>query len=257
MLTKNTQIVVSEKKFDAHIEYTAPHVAERSSNMITLDSLSQCQDYENVNVSIEVLDNDAPVEVKTGLVKQDLTVADETGTARLTLWQSSLDVGKSYKLEALSVRSYNGMKYLTPPKSGWRYVCDDINIPDNQAKLSMTEEDKRGMSNAVVDGVLHIGNKFSCIACKFIIERSGVIGKCTKSQRLDKCTSSMTAKLFVSDGEHNLVLHAFLPMIKCIAQDDCITELTNGDEILPLLLMADKFNVLYTADNIIYSVYRD
>ena len=264
LLTKNTQIVVSEKKFDVHVEYTAPHVAERSSNTITLDSLSQCQDYENVNVSIKVLDNDAPVEVKTGLVKQDLTVADETGTARLTLWQSdisSLDVGKSYKLEALSVRSYNGMKYLTPPKSGWKYdVCDDINIPDDQAKLSMTEEDKRGMSNAVVDGVLHIGTKFSCIACKSIVERSGAIGKCTKcsmSQRLDKCTSSMTAKLLVSDGEHNLVLHAFLPMIKCIAQDDSITELTNGDEILPLLLMADKFNVLYTADNIIYSVYRD
>ena len=71
------------------------------------------------------------------------------------------------------------------------------------------------------------------------------------SHRLDKCTSSMIAKLLVSDGEHNLVLHAFLPI------DDSITELTSGDEILRLLLMADKFNVLYTADNIIYSVYRD
>ena len=127
LLTKNTHIVVSEKKFDVHVEYTTPHVAEIHWTR------SQCQDYENANVSIKVLDNDAPVEVKTGLVKQDLTVADETGTARLTLWQSdmsSLDVGKSYKLEALSVRSYNCMKYLTPPKSGWKYdVCDDINMP--------------------------------------------------------------------------------------------------------------------------------
>lgn len=106
------------------------------------------------------------------------------------------------------------------------------------------------MVNAVVEGVLNIGVKFSCKVCNCNVEGTRCIGKMLMSQRLDKCSSCMTAKLLVSSGDHKLVVHAFMPIIKCIVQDETITELSNDDEVLSSLLSADSFTLLYT------SVYR-
>ena len=47
------------------------------------------------------------MKVKDGLVKQDLTIADSTGTGRLTLWQddtNKLNINNSYNLKSLMVR---------------------------------------------------------------------------------------------------------------------------------------------------------
>ena len=55
-------------------------------------------------------------------------------------------------------------------------------------------------------------------------------------------------------------LYAFLPMIKCITknEDICIEASGNLDfeGITSQLLMADKFNLTFTVNNIIDSVYR-
>ena len=79
---------------------------------------------------IKVLRISEKQEVKAELEKQDITISDATGTARLTLWQENigkLDVDDSYEIKDLIVNSYNGTKYLTSPKSGCTITpLDDI-----------------------------------------------------------------------------------------------------------------------------------
>ncbi len=53
------------------------------------------------------------------LFKQDVTLSDSTGTARRTLWQEQigkLQVDHSYHIHNLLVKSYDGSKYITPPR---------------------------------------------------------------------------------------------------------------------------------------------
>ena len=73
---------------------------------------------------IKVLRISEKQEVKGELEKQDITISDATGTARLTLWQEN--IGK-LDVDDLIVNSYNGTKYLTSPKSGCTITpLDDI-----------------------------------------------------------------------------------------------------------------------------------
>ena len=64
---------------------------------------------------------DIPVIVSGGKCKQNAIIADTTGSATLTLWES--DIGKlqeqeSYHLIKLIVRIYQGQHYLSFPISG-------------------------------------------------------------------------------------------------------------------------------------------
>jgi ssDNA-binding replication factor A large subunit len=83
--------------------------------------------------------------VSGGLSKQDVTIADATAAARLTLWESdvhSVREGRSYELSNLVVRSYLGDKYLSMPKEGAQIKeIDDIGDvhEDDEAEQYITE----------------------------------------------------------------------------------------------------------------------
>ena len=186
-----------------------------------------------------------------------------------TLWQKdldSLDEGESYDIKNLSVREFNGSKYLTPEKSGWSFnKCPDIG--DVYAEDSVIcHTTAREITDAQVVGVYESVIKFTCINCKANVnvlngEKLGKCTKCALTQRLDRCSQSLSVKLVVSTvtGEKH-TLYAFLPMIKCITknEDICIEASGNLDfeGITSQLLMADKFNLTFTVNNIIDSVYR-
>lgn len=99
--------------------------------------------------------------------------ADATGNARLTLWQddvNKLDVGRSYKLEKLQVRTFNRSKYFCPFKSaGWSVnVCDDIGAVHSED----VDKDigKREILNASIDGAI-VDVKLSCLACQSHVQK--------------------------------------------------------------------------------------
>ena len=54
-------------------------------------------------VKVHVIANHVPIEVKTGLIKQDITIADETGKSRLTLWQDGINKLEVNKLQMFMV----------------------------------------------------------------------------------------------------------------------------------------------------------
>ena len=82
--------------------------ASNSANVVALNDLSSLPDYNLVTVVIKVLKVYQKVEVKPGLIKQDITIANAEGIAKLTLWQKDVDtlkVNETYKLKDLTVRS--------------------------------------------------------------------------------------------------------------------------------------------------------
>ena len=67
------------------------------------------------------------------------------------------------------------------------------------------------------------------------------------STEVRQCPSNLTAKIVIGSADgSNVVLHAFLPMIKLTVGDETLTGTSNGEDILSSLLMADKFNVTYS-----------
>ena len=66
--------------------------------------------------------------------KQDITVADHTGNAKVTLWEdytNKLELHKSYSLRCFTVREYSSKKYLSMPGEGAEIVTiDDIGTID-------------------------------------------------------------------------------------------------------------------------------
>ena len=168
------------------------------------------QNFQHISVTVKVLRINEKVEVKPDLNKQDVTIADATGTAHLTLWQKDIgqmELHKSYLLQDVVIKSYNNTKYLTPPKSGCKIIPhDDIGSVQDEPE---TENNK--MDEAEVCGISYIGCHSSCITCKGkmtpLNDKIGVCSKCKMSQRLDKCGKQLSAKLLVSAGGkfHTLV----------------------------------------------------
>lgn len=128
IITTATTFSKSPKKINVPVEE-----ASLASSPSTLDTIPKLQ---NIIVQTKVLAIKQPLEVKPSLFKQDVIIADATGTARLTVWQEDINklcVGSSYIFDKLTVRSYDGSKYLTPPKSGWAYnTCDDIGTVEDE-----------------------------------------------------------------------------------------------------------------------------
>lgn len=254
LITKGTKLSRSPKQFDNVMVVS-------DTQLITLDKLSGLDVFKSVNVRVKVIQLNEPVEIKPGLSKQDLIVADATFTALLTLWQNDvnkLEVGKSYALEQLTIQSYNNNKTLSPPKFGkWTYSeCEDIEV-STVATMKLDDE-RREINDVTINGILSINSKSSCLGCKANVESlNDKLGKCVKCnmiQRLDKCLPHMCAKLLVTGdvGEQRLV--AYTPILSQIICHDVATE--TEDDVVMQLLVAESFHLTYTSNYIINSIHR-
>lgn len=91
----------------------------QDSNTIQLHQLQTADNFQRITTTVKAIHLDDPIAVAGNKYKQDVTVADSTGTARFTLWET--DIGKieantSYILSNVMVRTYQHIKYLTLPK---------------------------------------------------------------------------------------------------------------------------------------------
>ena len=98
--------------------------------VILLKDLQQQHAYSKISVEAKVMNIDRAMKVTGGLTKQDITIADSTAPARLTLWEGdidSLNEFDSYHFEQSIVRAFKGQKHLTTPKEGSKMKpIDDI-----------------------------------------------------------------------------------------------------------------------------------
>ena len=250
LMKSNTRIESSPKKFDAvNIE----NITDNEMTEMTLDHLTTKNDFDRIFVVAKVTRISETATVSGGITKQDVKIADSTGTVKLTLWEA--DIGKvtedtTYRFSSMMVRSYQGCKYLSMPKQGGSITqCDDDIgevADDDHDQVDIT------IHAAEVAAVISLESYAACIACKSKVkELTDKLGSCTKCdtmQCLPKCTQQLSAKLVIAHSTVTefLTLLAFGTNVSDIAR--------NANVTAELLLEAPPFTLTY--NNVITSVGR-
>ena len=124
ILKSTSQVQMSPQKFPKH------KVATFVNENISLDCLERKGEYDNVTVSAKVLYVEEPVQVSSISTIQEVTIADASAAAKLTLWQDNLNAveeGNCYEFKNVVVRVFRNEQYLSIPKEGASIThIDDI-----------------------------------------------------------------------------------------------------------------------------------
>ncbi len=188
------------------------------------------------------------------LQKQDTTIADSTGTNRLVLWEndvSSVQIGKSYCFTDVTVKEYDGFKFLSMGKFAELKAVDDIGevIEDAEDDIHTGQTIDCGEINTIISCTQF----HQCRLCKSKIDLqdSGTIGKCTKCQavsRINKCPLASVAKVIVTDkrnNDHTITL--FEPVLSQLIDG------VAGNDLPQKLLMTPAFNFSVSSKGVVFA----
>ena len=131
---------------------------------MSLVQVNDLKEFDRVTTKVKVT-NVGESDVDGGKkMKQEVTVGDKTGYARVTLWESDvgkLGLGFCYQLNRFVVRIFMGRKYLSwPPNGASVYAIDDIGDVD---ETLLNEEKTETLVAAKVVGVYGMKNFYACI----------------------------------------------------------------------------------------------
>lgn len=229
ILLKNTTIITeSSKDID-----TSQEDPDDSPTAITLLQLSDIQLFQKITTSAKVIQVSDTITVTGGKKKQEVTIADDTSTAKVTLWEQYIGIlqdGKSYKLNNFVVREYKNIKFLSMPREGSTITeIEDIGDVEEVPLDSDGEERQqlKQLSNAQIIGVPHLDMYKACMRCKARVEPlTPPLGRCSRPdclmiQRFDFCKEQLSAKLMFMHGREKEIdtLHAFGKMVEEIADE--------------------------------------
>ena len=229
------------------------------SEVIELKNLSQKEEYDKVTVRAQVIKVADPATVGRSLTKQEITIADSTETALLTLWETdvnTLSLGQSYQFNRLLVRKYRSKYQLSYPASGASVeTIDDL---DDVISDSHELDHDNILVSAQTLGVSQLELICTRIQCKReTVQKSsekGNVGSCQQcgtTQRL--CNEKQTCKLFLEGGEagnEHVSVRAYSDALKAIAGIDS-DRITCED-----LLSSGSFDLQYNDYHVITSISR-
>ena len=130
---KNCQVVDSKKEFDL-----SKGVPKKVGRDITVAQLRDMDRFRRVVLKVKAIKVEEPGEAPGGKVKQDITIADDTGCARLTVWGAEIgriENGKSYHLTGMTVREFRACKFLSTSIDH----TSDITAIDDIGEVSETD----------------------------------------------------------------------------------------------------------------------
>ena len=118
-----------------------------SKPAIKIADLSDVSVGQSVNVILKIVsvEDSQKITKKDGneLVKQDVSVGDCSGCCRMVLWEQdvdSLEEGKTYCFEGVTVKKYDMHKYLSFGQNGTKCNCEDLGEVSEEDVLSLTED---------------------------------------------------------------------------------------------------------------------
>lgn len=151
------------------------------------------------------LDTHVPIQNRFGKVikKQESIIADVTGQVRAVLWENEIGklvIDASYKLDKISVRIFNDVKYLSLSTATIITPVDDVGEVTNlDSDEELIPESGNRVMNGSIIGVVSIDSYSSCVNCKGKVEWiSGIMGQCTRCNiklKYGSCNQSQTATL--------------------------------------------------------------
>ena len=132
LATNRFKVEASRHNFDLSqdLEITDQDEAPLAISIMEVDDISTGQ-HVCVSAKVVQLDTPIPVHNKSGqlLHKQECILADESAKIRMVLWETDIDrliINKSYKLNKVTVRIYNDVKYLSVSTYTTITPIDDI-----------------------------------------------------------------------------------------------------------------------------------
>ena len=203
-----------------------------ASKAVTLSSLESLDEFQKVTVNINVVELKDETEVG-GRVKWDVSVADRSGTAWVSVWEEYINVmGKdgSYCLKNFMVHEYQSTKYLTMSKEGSEiFVIEDIGAVAVQGDR---DNEPWVIKDVTVGGVPYFDTYKSRLQCKARVEpHTEHLGKCSKMacmmmQSIDLCPRHTTAKLMLlydKEGKQRMVF--------AFTYGDTVNQIAGSDDI--------------------------
>lgn len=99
------------------------------SRSIRISEIVEMKIHDDVSVKIKVMKVKQPDVVTNGKRKQDVVIADASGSTVLTLWEDdigSLIDGKLYQLSKVLVQTFKERHYLSFPSTAKASVIEDV-----------------------------------------------------------------------------------------------------------------------------------
>ena len=259
LLSKHTGMSKSEKTFDI-----SGAASKKFGKEIVLSKLTDFAAFQRVTVVAKAIHLEAVEEVPGGKKKQDIIIADGTGTARFTIWEGEIGKvkeSKSYRLSGMMVREFRGRKFLSTSKENSTIeLTSDIGEVAEESGEESSTTDAAGPSQCRVRdvrvvGVMHLDRYRGCLKCKTKLVPDdddpdlANCPKCNMLQCLDAGRQGLSAQFLVESGGEKLPLRAFGKVVEDIAQKPA-DEVTMGS-----LLKAKSFTMVHM-DGIIQSISR-
>ena len=116
MLKSWTEVTPSTKTIEI-----AKDEDEGCDPTIVLSQVEILEEFHRIKVDIKVMKVYEPVCVSGNLKKQDVIVADGSGTTKVTIWEDSigtLQKDHCYTLQSFHIREFIGEKYIGQPRDG-------------------------------------------------------------------------------------------------------------------------------------------
>ena len=239
VLSSRTKLQESPRKFrmPENPQEIDPYAAY---TLRDLEELEDMADRQSVNALGKVVDVGDPGEVTSAsssqpLQKQDVIIADSKAAVRVVLWERSiglLEMGKTYNLRNIAVRSYNGNKYLSCSESSECAGAPDYGEVQDRSAVEETSSIDQIITGEIIS-VMFVDQYACCVACKSKVEAvDDVVGRCKKCSamiQLSRCASGTTARFIfesTASGEQytpvafNEVVQAFLQW-SSLHDDEC------------------------------------
>ena len=157
------------------------------------------------------------------LKKQDVVIADGTGSCRLVLWEfdvQSMQEGKSYHLIDVGLRKYGTTKYLSYTDNSSAKLIEDLEDVNEQDIEFPTDTDHTVTGD--ISAVLSANQYLQCKFCRSkMTSTDGALAQCTKCSavmKITSCEQAQSAKFVVKESTtlNDITLSAFEPILSQI-----------------------------------------
>ena len=247
--SRGCKVETSERHFELPSTSGSVDGDSKGTQQVSIEDVNDIALMQLVSVCVKVLFVGEPEKVEPKntwrvLTKQECIIGDESATIRIVLWQSNVGRLKkdgSYRIVNVTVRVYQGVKYLSVSESSAIEEIDDIgDVADIESNEELTTAAKviKGYIHAVVS-CNHYPSCFNCnakLTCESDGDEYDIIEcvKCQSKMVRGRCKEGTIGRVIVESSEkaYTYRLTVFEDVIKAIVKDIDIEGASLSDKLV-------------------------